>query len=221
MLLNPFAYIDIHTHQSIDEQDVFVIRNQILGIDPPETRWFSAGIHPWYLEEAITNQLFKEITANEKCILIGEIGLDKLTHTDFSLQTAFFIKQIEWAEELKKPVIIHCVKAFQEVLKFHQEKQPTVPWILHGFNKKPELAKQLLAKGLYLSFGSHIITHPTVQLALKETPIDRLFFETDDQTDYSIQQIYEAASNQLNINLEDLQQHIKNNFKTLLQKCKT
>lgn len=220
MLPKPFTYLDLHSHSPNKDPNVFTIQNQILGVDPPMPHWYSAGIHPWYTDSAVSSELFKDMTSNPNCLLVGECGLDKIKGDPLPVQTVYFEKQIEWAERIKKPVIIHCVRAHQEVLKIHKSTQPTVPWIIHGFNKNTQVASQFLEQGFYLSFGKAIITQPSTQNTFKQIPIERIFLETDDQTEYTIQNIYETASNLLNIDLENLQQQIKQNFKTLFQQCK-
>lgn len=215
-----FNYLDLHTHSIYQREGVITIKNQILGLDPPVTQFFSAGIHPWYTHLATTNDLFKEMTSSRLCLFVGECGLDKLQGNTLEIQLEYFKKQVQWSETIQKPLIIHCVKAHQEILEFKKKRVPQMPWIFHGFNKKKQLAAEFIKAGFYLSFGADIITKPTVKETFRSTPIQQLFLETDDQDQYSIEQIYEAASNIKNISLQELQDGIKENFKIVLQKCK-
>jgi TatD DNase family protein len=98
--------------------------------------YFSVGIHPQNINEQWENDLenLKMISQNPKCLAIGECGLDALVNIDENLQKKIFEAQILWANQIQKPVIIHCVKRFQELIPF--QKIAKVPMIIHGFNKK-------------------------------------------------------------------------------------
>ena len=72
--------------------------------------------------------------------------------------------------------MIHLVKAVDNLFLCHQHLRPTVPWIIHGFRGKPQLAQQLLNKGFYLSFGTHFNLE-----AMRSTPNNRLLIETDER----------------------------------------
>ncbi|MBP1640342.1 MAG: TatD-related deoxyribonuclease [Bacteroidetes bacterium] len=149
-------------------------------------RVISVGLHPWNIGADWKKQLqiLGESAGREHVVLIGEAGLDKLCKTDFDLQQTVFLRQIELAEEIKKPLIIHCVKAWQELTAIHKKVIPSVPWILHGFRGKPELAKQLLELGFYLSFGEKFNEE-----SLRITPLERLCTETD-ESKLTIDEIY-------------------------------
>ena len=145
-------YFNAHTHLSNTTTSIY---NLIVGKNNSTSGFFSAGIHPWYINESKTQ--FEELLVlvkNQKCLAIGECGLDKLCSSPFGQQMEVFKKQIELAEKLQKPLIIHCVKAFDELLKIKKSSKTGVPWVIHGFNQKNEMAKQLLAQGFYFSFGN-------------------------------------------------------------------
>ena len=115
--------------------------------------------------------------------------------TDYSLQLRFFERQIELSETLQLPLIIHLVKAQDELLRLHKLYHPTCPWVIHGFRGKAPVATQLLEKGIYLSFGRHF--HPeSLTLALEQK---RAFLETDDLPNLSIQEVYTHACQALSL----------------------
>lgn len=98
----------------------------------------------------------------------------------------------------QKPLIIHCVRAYEEVLAIKKEwgtQGDVIPWIFHGFNKKPAVAQMLLRAGAYLSFGAALLVpgSPAAQ-SLAICPPGRYFLETDDRNDVSIAAVYAAAA---------------------------
>ena len=140
--------------------------------------------------------------------------MDKLIAVDFELQKEVFKKQIQLSEKYKKPLIIHCVKAHQEIIEIKKEVNPKQVWILHGFNKNKQLAESLLKNGIILSFGSAIIKNKKLQEVLVELPISSLLLETD-ASELEIQEIYQKASEIKNSSLIDLQVAIYQNFKRI------
>lgn len=175
--------VDIHTHQS--SISAFpAIRNIEFSASETillssETGFFSIGIHPWYASEVSTNSFANlEKWANDKRVVaIGECGLDKNSKSSFVQQLFVFKEQVELSEKIRKPMIIHCVGYFNELFELKKEIQPLQKWIIHGFRGKPELAKQAIKAGCSLSFGEHYNDESVLQ-----TPIDKLFVETDEST---------------------------------------
>jgi TatD DNase family protein len=109
-------------------------------------------------------------------------------------------------------MIIHCVQAWQEIIALKKEIRPKVPWIIHGFRGKPELAGQLINHGFYLSFGDTILyQNNTTAQSLKSIPEDFLFLETD-ISEHTIESIYQAASVIKNLPLDVMQNMLQRNF---------
>lgn len=198
MILSPeskltFMYIDIHTHNRTEEPGV----KKIIHIDVPGylnccgfdlRNNFSLGIHPWKINAQLLSQDLRFLEENaryDSIKAIGECGLDKLVSTDWELQVKTFQSQIVISEKTGKPLLIHCVKAWDELLAIKKDFQPEQAWIVHGFRGKPQQMEQLLAHGFYLSFGLHFNEETLVQ-----TPLSRLFVETDD-AEVSVIQVYD------------------------------
>ena len=177
--------------------------------------YFSAGIHPWYIDPDPTQQLKElgEITKLQQVLAIGETGLDKLVSTRMSLQQELFAAQIRLAMERKKPLLIHCVRAWNELTAMLDQAAVSVPVILHGFNKGAALARQLAAKGYYFSFGK-ALEHENNRQALREIPLPQLFFETDDAR-VPIASIYQMAASALSIDLNSLSLQVQQNARTV------
>lgn len=207
-------FIDIHTHQR--KKTTNSIFNTIVGRDAvPANSWFSLGIHPWYIHDSAAqlSLLEKEINrGNPNLFFIGECGLDKVKGAEYSIQEAVFREQIYFSETYKKPLLIHCVKAFNELIKIKKEVKPTQPWVLHGFNRKLSIANILLENEFYLSFGMRFLSTPEGRKALQETPFTRIFLETDDNNDFTIEEVYILASEILNRSTQSLKNSIKENL---------
>jgi len=147
-------------------------------------------------------------------LAIGEAGLDKICNVDFSLQLKYFEKQIQISEQFKKPLIIHCVKAFNEIIQLKKLFKPRQSWIIHGFNKNEETAQQLMKNDIKLSFGADLLKSKKLQTLLKGNDFKNIFLETDDR-DVSIEKIYIFAAGLKECSLEEFKQQIYGNFKTI------
>ncbi len=208
-------YYDIHTHRNYVEKDVVTIFNRNVGdyasccgLDLQHT-YYSLGLHPWKIREENWSKHIDFIEKNavfQQVKAIGECGLDTLCDTPRALQNKVLLAQVLIAEKFNKPVIIHCVKALDEIIALKKIIQPVQPWIIHGFRGKPQQAEQLIRQGFYLSFGKKL--NPA---SLLKTPLDHLFFETDDSKDLTIEAIYLNAVKILGITLEDLLLGIEKN----------
>ncbi len=205
--------INIHSHHHASNNNQWVIKNLYEGFDEVENIGiYSIGLHPWYLKEHCWVNDFdalQKYAIINFVVAIGECGLDKNCDTDFLLQKEVFSAQILLANQLNKPLIIHCVNAFEEVKALLKINKNNVPVIFHGFNKKEIVALSLIKEGYYLSFGKALFKE-SIQLTFKKIPIENIFLETDDDS-IAIEEIYEEASKILSIDTELLQSQIKKN----------
>ncbi len=203
-------FFNFHHH---NPQIAYGIYNSTPEEKIPE-HYFSVGIHPQNIHEDWEKDLesLKIISQNPKCLAIGECGLDALVNIDENLQKKIFEAQIIWANQIQKPVIIHCVKRFQELIPF--QKIAKVPMIIHGFNKKKAIADEMLKHGFYLSFGKSVLHNLSLQTSLKEIPLEKIFLETDD-ADFDIAELYQKASEIKEIPVEKLQEQISKNLEIL------
>lgn len=188
-------YIDIHTHHPTSATTVRTV-----------------GVHPWQA----TMELLPSEAAVVEAEAVGEIGLDKVCAVDFTQQKAVFAAQLDLAERLDKPVVLHCVRAFEEVMLCLEGRVlPAV--IFHGFIGTKEQAKRLLQRGYYLSFGMRTGRSPKTIEALQHTPLDRLFVESDEDTT-PIETIYEAVAAWRGISVEELRSATLDNYTRLFKK---
>lgn len=206
--------------QSLDTSQVSESDKPPLQQNPaiplPANTYFSLGIHPWNIQRQDINAAFRTLNTYQKhpnLLAIGECGLDKTIHTDLSTQLAVFQQQIELSERWHKPLVIHCVRAFNELIQLKKSLSTINPWIIHGYNNNPELAKQLLKHGCYLSLGKALLNQQSnATQTLRIMPLERLFLETDDADDSSISEIYSATSKITSLTVDTLRQQIFSNF---------
>lgn len=209
--------IDTHTHHNCyDKQEVTAIRNVYAGDPLPDNNsLFSSGLHPWKIKEGQIEEKLDHLNTlakKQQIAAIGECGLDKAIDTPFEIQQQIFEKQIELAEKFKLPLITHCVRAYSEILAL-RKKHPEGCWIIHGFDGNEVLAKQLINKAIHLSVGAALFNPKSkISHSIQHIPTSWLFFETDDQHTYSIQEIYKQAAILLGLNSEDLKAEIFRNF---------
>ena len=210
-------YYNLHTHKATNQPDVFELVNQYPQEFDASIPKYSIGIHPWYIVENRIDEdlkIIEEKLQDKKCLAVGECGLDKRIEIPFDLQEEVFKKQLALAEKSKKPVVIHCVASFQEVIKIKSELKVTIPMIIHGFSKKQELAKQLLDNGFYLSFGKYLLRNPELEYVFQSIPNDRFLLETD-TVEEKIQEVYEVASKYKNLEINKLKDSVETNFRSI------
>jgi TatD DNase family protein len=217
-LPQPGDYIDIHTHGAKPSAGIYLIQNLMAheGELPVNNSGvaFSIGIHPWFLNENNHKQLISSVkdSANHPdLIAIGEAGFDKLHGPPFNLQRKVFEEQVAIAGAHLKPVIIHCVRAWDEIFAVQKKLKPKTPWMIHGFRGNIELATQLLSKGMYLSFWFDFVIRPESINLLRSLPKGRIFLETDG-ADIDIRTIYKKVASDLALSIDELKSVILINF---------
>ena len=206
---------DIRTHQILLEDNDDPYQTCILDVYPLEfevakvtyqRHSFSCGIHPWYSEDSDYQlKYLSEIASDPRIIAIGETGLDKIKGPDFDIQIPVFKRHIELSEQLKKPLIIHAVKAWDELYHIRKEANPTQPWILHGFRGNSQIAQQMSKVGFLFSLGERFNVD-----ALEFIPNDALFCETD-ESEITILEVYQQIASVLNQDIEDFAAQIAKN----------
>lgn len=213
-------FFNLHTHQSSNQLDVLELVNQYPQEFDASIPNYSIGIHPWHIVEdriSADLEIIESKLKDVNCLAIGECGLDKRIEIPMALQQMVFEKQLALAEKYKKPVVIHCVAAFQEVIAIKKKMAISVPMIIHGFSKNKEIAEQLIAYGFYISFGKYLLRNPELELVFKSIPKERLFLETD-TIEEGIAAVYELAAKYRNIEMVEMTAIINANFDTVFNK---
>ena len=212
-------YINIHSHTYCDGAIIVLncYPNEIQNaLSENNARYYTVGLHPWYISDKYEIALAEiRLTASNPSILaIGETGLDKLCSTPMLLQEKVFKEHIAIAEEYQKPLIIHCVKAYNELIRIKNELNPTTPWVIHGFRGNIQITKALLKAGFYFSYGQNL-SYLSESLLL--IPSDKLFLETDDKA-ILIEDVYAVTARLLSIELKQLQNLVLQNFEHVFLK---
>jgi TatD DNase family protein len=212
--------IDLHTHQikktgSLQIQNIFA---QDLPFDEPD-QYFSAGLHPWHILKVNVEECFLAIdrAAELKNMLaIGECGLDRSIEATFALQEKCIKQQIQLANNHRKPLIIHCVRAYSDLIKHKKENKSGLPWIIHGFRGNLETTQSLIKHEFYFSIGEPLLRDKNKHDVFRSIPVERLFLETD-ESELSISEIYSLAAQILAVDEMILTQIIANNFKNVFE----
>ena len=212
-------FFNLHTHQFSNQLDVVELVNQYPQEFDAAIPYYSIGIHPLYIDENRLEsdfQILEQKLELPECLALGECGLDKRAETSFEVQQSVFERQLAFAEKHRKPVVIHCVAAFQELIEIKKKLKISVPMIIHGFSKKVELAKQLIDNGFYVSFGKNLLRNPELESVFKSIPNDRFFLETD-TIEEGIEDVYALAAKYKEIELSELQEIVNNNYNTVFK----
>ncbi|MCM1490808.1 MAG: TatD family hydrolase [Muribaculum sp.] len=197
--------IDCHTHKPYPAPDA-IISTSPIGFSPDKAQKWSVGLHPWHLDlfcdstMRIKDEIWVELVAaaaNPAVVAIGECGIDMIKGGMLATQMLAFRRQALLAERLKKPLVIHSVKAHDIIVGLKRDINPEQPWIIHGFRNKPTIASIYLEAGCLLSFGEKF--NPE---ALDITPPDRLLAETD-ESELPIASIIERMEKSVQRNLKD------------------
>lgn len=206
-------YYDIHTHQPPVHSDdkVIVAADFRMPLDPEIA--YAVGIHPWQAASNNALPILYELAQQPNVFAIGETGLDKRCATPFDRQEELFRVHIQLAEAMNKPLIIHCVKAWEQLLHMHKTSGRRIAWIIHGFTGNKTLAGQLLRAGFYLSFGLRF--NPA---AVGEAwNAHKLFAETD-ESPVDIRDVYARLAASIAITQDELGQQIAINFRETIQR---
>ena len=207
-------YFNLHTHHLHHKTDTLALINQYPWEFNDAIPQYSIGIHPWYIDEARLEKdllTIEEKLALPECLALGECGLDKRIDIPLSLQTEVFEKQIALAEKYQKPLVLHLVAAYQELVEIKNRLQITVPVILHGFSKNEQIAQQMIDNGFYLSFGKYLLRNPELKTVFQNVPNDRFFLETDTMAE-TLEEVYALAAHYKNKTLAEMQMQVADNW---------
>jgi TatD DNase family protein len=207
-------YFNLHTHQFTNQDTVLELVNQYPQEVDPTISFYSIGIHPWYIDKERLGsdlEIIERKLQEPNCLALGECGLDKRTEIPFDLQQMVFEKQLLLAQKFNKPVVIHCVAAFQEIVATKKRLKITVPMIIHGFSKNKQVAKGLIDNGFYISFGKYLLRNPELKEVFETIPNDRFFLETD-TLEEGIEEVYALAARYKKWDIDEIQQQIQRNF---------
>lgn len=208
---------DVHSHlvQTDNNQEIHICNLIVTDSQSaiPDCGYFSAGIHPWYISEDIDAAFenLRNITTNERCLAIGECGLDRLKGPGLAVQEAIFRQQLLLAESLNKPVIIHSVRCFPELIRMKKELAIHIPCILHNFSGNQQQLQELIRHGFCFSVGIAALPHLIRNKSLSQIPLNLFFIETDESLE-SLSFLYQKIAFERQIAISELESLISTNF---------
>lgn len=199
---------DIHTHNVTDDA--------IISIEPGSQelhpdKYYSVGIHPWnseFVSDDLLDMLYS-YSRYDNVVAIGETGIDVLKGASREKQKELFLKHADIAADLRKPLIIHAVRSYSDIIGLHKKLRPDTAWIIHGFRGNVNIADSLLKEGFYLSYGEMFN-----EASLLHTPLDRMFVETD-CSKVPVGQIYSDIAGKTGIKTNVLEKEISANIQRL------
>lgn len=205
--------LDFHTHH-------LLAADALISVSPTDFapmlgKCYAVGIHPWHTVGDVEAQMqaLAETAQNNQVKAIGETGLDSLRGAPLDVQMRLFERHIALAEALGKPLVIHCVRTSQQVLKAWSESRKCVAWAIHGFRGNARVVAPLVKAGFYISFGERFNAD-----ALRAVPLDRLLAETDEST-MPINQIISQLATALQMPSERLESIVAANLARALNLC--
>lgn len=211
--------IDIHTHISSPKSSQlrFLVGKH------------SLGIHPWELKKELSKESIEQqwlalkAKFSKEILAIGECGLDRARSdlASMDVQLEVLHQHLRWAQKVNLPVIIHCVRAYSDLLMLLKKIRFQGKILLHDYAGNLDEASKLLAYDAYFSFGARVMDPKSkASVVLKNLPIERVFFETDDQTQWSLEQIYDKACELLKMDQGQLEEKMHDNLLTFFSDLK-
>lgn len=212
-----FPFVNVHTHTPGEGINVWDVGRNVPVGEVGEMDFFSVGIHPMegMREGEVDWSGFRVLVERERVVAVGECGLDRRFARDLREQERLFWRQAECAEEAGKPVVIHGVRAYPEIIATRKAGGFRMPWVIHGYNNNERILAQLLEHGFYISAGAALLNPDSnVSRRLGDIPPERLFLETDDR-ETGIAEVYAGAACRLGWEMEELKKRLWMNFNTV------
>ena len=155
-------------------------RTAIEAAEHNDDVWATVGLHPHDASAGLDG--FPDPRAHPRVVAIGECGLDfHYNYSPADAQKEMFVRQIAWAKELGRALVIHTRNAWQETFDILDAEGMPERTIMHCFTGGPDEARQSLDRGAFISI-SGIVTFKKaddVRAAARIVPLDRLLVETD------------------------------------------
>lgn len=216
-------YVDFHTH--CRRGDAL----EILSVDPLDKAKFalaigegfpfSVGVHPWRAAEnpERLNEAFERMECavqNGQAVAVGECGLDWVVEVDRGLQTEVFERQLALAKRSDRPVILHCVRAFEDVmLRLRRAKIERA--VFHSFIGSVQQAERVVREGYFCSFSPRSLTSARTCEVIRQIAPSALLIERD-ECECSIEEVYEAVATLRKCSVVELRKIVFENCKRLI-----
>ena len=187
----PPVITNFHSHDINAQQALISV--DVDEFNPQYGKVYSVGIHPWNIDDDWQDKVkrLEQVAQHPLVVAIGETGLDSLKGPSLDVQEQVMQAHINIAAAAGKPLIIHCVRTSQQVLKLWRDNPHAhnVAWVIHGLRGNENVARELLNAGFYLSFGAKFN-----EASVASTPLDHLLVETDDEPSESISEVLKSIA---------------------------
>lgn len=216
-------YVDFHTHRrsgdaleilNVEALDAGAVARACQQVQP-----FSLGVHPWRADVSQT-ELQEAFSRIEQCVnvdgfvAIGECGLDWVSQVARAAQMSVFEQQMELAHRLAVPVVLHCVRAFEEVMQTLRVRKIRRA-VFHSFVGSPQQTERVVREGYFCSFSPRSLMSSRTCEAIRQIAPSALLIERDESAE-SIASIYERIAELRNCSVEELRELVFENYKRLI-----
>lgn len=211
-------FVNIHTHTFTNTKDTIEIVQHSYSNPTQLNTLHSVGIHPWNSHDISPEKCVDFLhfaTRNPQACFIGECGIDRACSVSLYEQMPIFEACVQFAQKNQYPLLIHCVRAYSDVLSILKQNKVTVPVIFHDFRGNSQQVKQLSAFQSFFSFGVSLTTSQKFQEVFCDIPLSQIFLETD-VADFSIASMYKNASHIQTISIDFLIEQIMINFERVI-----
>lgn len=207
--------VDFHIHRVPSAP---VESNQIASYSLPKRgqigpeEWHSIGLHPWDTQRLdaykLVERILPNMLENEHCVALGEVGLDKVRGAALNTQLELLEQQLQLAVALGLPIVVHCVRAWSELVGAVRNARFQGNKAVHGFRGSLPVLQLLLQNDWYISIGPD--GRGNLPECIAAIPSNRLLLESD-ASGMDIATIYSMAAAQLNMPLPELQALVYSN----------
>ncbi len=208
-------YFNVHSHRKARNPAEFTCRNAYHFLCEKSISVLhypvSVGMHPWHAGQFSPEVIsrLRWMALAPQVLAIGEAGLDKRNGPAIEIQLACWQPQFELAQELGLPLVVHCVRAWQEIIPFL--RRSFVPVLLHDFRGNVQVLESLLPlKKLFFSFGKSLLESQQSRDLFVRIDPDRILLETD-QSCIPIAEIYQDAALLSGMSTTNFEQQMKKN----------
>ncbi len=142
----------------------------------------TVGLHPIHVKDEIFSEEFAKMARNKKVVAIGETGLDYYyDRKNANVQKEVLLKHLQLANQLGKPVILHCRDAGQDLLSVLTSCSQLPKGVMHCFLENWDFAQVILDIGFYISFTGIITFTKNYEIyeVIRNVPLERIMLETD------------------------------------------
>lgn len=222
--LPSMQYVDVHSTKHTHWPDAISLASIRITKDTEEfveDGLCTVGLYPSDVDDDWRDafDIVEELASDELVVGIGVCGLDRACDAPWLLQIDAFNALADLAERVSKPMVVRCVKAFDELFQVQKDVDAVQTWVLHGFVKGQELARQYLDAGMHLSFDSNVMREtPTLIEVVKFCPDDRIHLETGSNSTVGIEVITERVANLRGISTQALCDILVRNFNSVFNK---